>query len=157
MPKPTLYAYRNGCLGISVLQIHKTMGIGHCLTMRLDWIYQIRVAADKTLTQRLLYVSPPAREPVNELRTIDEAKIRKFQLATACSWKKSDMVRWKKVLFSAFLRRIFCIFAAWKKEEQSIYGNKITGQHSPGMQKKLKSWCWQFNGDKRISPVCLTC
>ena len=48
---------------MSIHGIYKTMGIGHCLTLRKIWIYQIRSAADKTLTQRLLYVLPPAFRP----------------------------------------------------------------------------------------------
>ena len=40
-------------------------------------MYQILYAADKTLTQRLLCLSP-ARKPVNGPRTIDDAKVQKL-------------------------------------------------------------------------------
>ena len=53
------------------------MGIDHCITVLEIWIYQIRYAADKTLTQRLLCLSP-ARKPANGLRTIDGAKVQKI-------------------------------------------------------------------------------
>ena len=69
MPKPTL------CNNI----IHKPMGI-ETLPYRAGNFEFARFeqAADKTLTQRLLYVSPPARNPVNGPRTFDGAKIQIF-------------------------------------------------------------------------------
>ena len=54
------------------------MGIGHCLTVRIqDESCEVPQAADKTLTQRLLYLSP-ARKPVNGPRLVDAAKIQKI-------------------------------------------------------------------------------
>ena len=54
------------------------MNIGHCLTVRIqDESCEVPQAADKTLTQRLLCLSP-ARKPVNGPRTIDDAKILFF-------------------------------------------------------------------------------
>ena len=69
MPKPTLYAYT---------RIYTTMDIGHCLTVRIqDESCEVPQAADKTLTQRLLCLSP-ARKPVNGPRLVDAAKIQKI-------------------------------------------------------------------------------
>ena len=61
MPKPTLCVY---------YECTRTMDIEHCLTVRLDnWICEIQCTADKTLSQRLLYMSvarlPPLRTSTN--------------------------------------------------------------------------------------------
>ena len=61
------------------------MNIGQCLTVRIqDESCEVPQAADKTLTQRLLCLSP-ARKPVNGPRTIDDAKILFFRFPTHAS------------------------------------------------------------------------
>ena len=55
----------------------QTMDIEHCLTVRIqDESCEVPQAADKTLTQRLLCLSP-TRKPVNGPRKIDTAKVQK--------------------------------------------------------------------------------
>ena len=52
------------------------MDIKHCLIVRLDRIYQIRVAADKTLTQRLFNMSVARLPPV---RTSERTTAQKYE------------------------------------------------------------------------------
>ena len=97
MPKPTLLYILNGYMDYPFVEtqciaslrvwarqtapipgIYKPMGIEHCLTVRMDVeLARFEQAADKTLTQRLLCLSP-AREPAVGLRTFDTAKIKKI-------------------------------------------------------------------------------
>ena len=65
------------------------MDIKHCLIVRLDRIYQIRVAADKTLTQRLLYMSDVR---LLSIRTLERTTWQKYK-------KKNYLVGPMKILF----------------------------------------------------------
>lgn len=57
------------------------MDIEHCFTVRLDRIYQIRVAADKALTQRLFNMSVARLPPIRASERTTVQKYKKNQIA----------------------------------------------------------------------------
>ena len=56
------------------------MDIGHCLIVRKIRICEVQAAADKTLTQRLLYVSSPVQIPVKDFGCLTMQKYIFFTL-----------------------------------------------------------------------------
>ncbi len=72
------------------------MDIEHCFTVRLDRIYQIRVAADKALTQRLLNMSVARLPPIRTSERTTVQKYKKNQIANR-QFRTIYLYRHKKV------------------------------------------------------------